>query len=305
MSKDDLIRQRFVRKQSQSQRKQVAKDREQATLRLLFPFAEYLDRSLPRRSTQAGLIVRLDQNNRHVGKGSCFFIEVRGIHWCVTARHVICESDRDIVQVENLNGLYAVIGNEAKKKVVSLSGMCFLADLQLDLAAFPLERNQVTALGKVFYPIPKDTFVESLAWVIIGFPGRRNVQRDKTQKLVRHLLRLLLYSPNALPKKTLDTTRSPADFRAFDYHHAQTRTESGELVEAPDIHGMSGSPVLGARMLYGMVDWNLEGMLIEYHAKESRVVILRLSAIVRAIEELIEFVIKSTPEVLRQDQFAV
>ncbi len=291
MSDEDLFRKRVGRKESRSQRKQVAKDREQAALRLLFPFAEDFDRSLPRLSTQTGLIVRLDQHDRLVGKGSCFVIVVRQIPWCVTARHVVFECDRDVVQAENLNGLYALIGSEGNIKVVSLTGRYVFAHAQLDLAAFPLSTNEGAALGAVCYPVPRNTFVESLAWAIVGFPGELNVQNDETHKLDLRIVRIFLYSPETLPKKNWDPTRSPADFRAFQYNHAQTRTESGKLVEGPDIRGMSGSPVLGARMRSGLVDWSLEGMLVEYHGKESRVVMLRLSAIVHTIGELVESVL--------------
>ena len=276
---------------AKSDHKRIGKEREQATRRFLFPLSQDLDRSLPRSPTQAGLIAH-KVANRLVGKGSCFFISVARVPWCVTARHVICDQARDAISIENRNGLFVLVGSGANTKSISLNGRHFFAHGLLDMAAFPLGFDEAAALGSVIYPIPRQTVVDSLAWSAVGFPGKLNIQGEGARQLDRSLARLFLYGAETLPTRLWNPARSPADFRAFQFHQSKMRSESGDLIKEPDIRGMSGSPVLGGRLDSRGVNWCLEGMLMEYHASEERAVMLSLSAIVRTLEELVAHVMK-------------
>ena len=213
------------------------------------------------------------------GFGSGFMATYRGVHFLVTAKHVLDETIRHGTCAININD-----------HVLLLENMDFFTDPDNDLAFTPIQdallRNKVERVLAIDLT-PGFEVRESLGYhLLMGYPASKNKLDSRWGKVDRTLLSITAQKSEAEhpwvkkisdpvvfnydPKKQIDSTFQPTG-------------------QPPQPYGMSGGPALEVRFSGTYEEGysffvTLSGVLVEWHENKRAIVAASSDSLLRAFE---------------------
>lgn len=216
---------------------------------------------------------------RAKGFGSGFMAVYKGVHFLVTAKHVLDDARR-----------YGICAININDHALLLQNIYFFTDPQNDLAFAPIEETLINNKIKSILAIDltkKSAALERLGYhLLMGYPASRNKLDPRWGKVDRMLLSITA-EENAAKNILVKTISDPV---IFDYDPKKQLDSSFKPTgQPPDLYGMSGGPALEVRFSRNEKEEysfhvTLSGVLVEWHDNKRAIVAASNASLIKAFE---------------------
>lgn len=235
-------------------------------------------------------IYRVDSNNEPEHFGTCVFLTYGEKKFLVTAAHVLdAKKDTSLYIPCGEHGILAKIEGSFFQSV-PLDGN--RQNYNIDIGIVTLDSGISCQISNnSFIPFSAiDTNIaetQSNIYIAMGYPWRKNGNLNRTTRKIRPWL--ASYAANSLPLPSLPAKEIHANSHLFiRYKKEHSKNTEGQELTAPDPHGMSG----GALWRYDSSSSHnqtprLVGILTEWHKNHRGLLAVRMTSILRAMEQII------------------
>lgn len=225
------------------------------------------------------------------GVGTAFLVRRDGIHFLVTAAHVLDELN---AAAQGLGANSGGVMTNVEGVSAPLVQVYFKPDRANDIAATVLpptwfQANKIGDVSAIDLPDDRPTFSPAGRSLIAGYPGTKNRISIQFGKRDRHLLSVSADPVDVTGVRNIEIAQPIA----FEYDPKDVVDRSlGKLQTPPNLDGMSGGPVLdvvvrehvGNAREYAM---RLAGVFVEWHRSQRRIIAASRQALDALLDRII------------------